>query len=40
MKKTKIYAAKEDPSFMVFCLDENDNEASFFGEPLAPNARQ
>ena len=31
---------KEDPSFMVFCLDENDNEASFFGEPLSPNARQ
>ncbi len=24
---------KEDPSFMVFCLDENDAEASFFGQP-------
>ena len=24
---------KEDPSFMVFCLDENDAEASYFGEP-------
>lgn len=23
----------EDPSFMVFCLDENDAEASYFGEP-------
>ena len=25
----------EDPGFMVFRLDENDNEASFFGEPLS-----
>ena len=24
-----------DPGFMVFRLDENDNEASFFGEPLS-----
>ena len=27
----------EDPGFMVFRLDENDNEASFFGEPLSPS---
>lgn len=26
----------ENPGFMVFRLDENDAEASFFGEPLKP----
>ena len=25
---------EESPEFMVFCLDENDNEASYYGQPI------
>ena len=30
----------EDPGFMVFCLDENDAEASYFGEPQSAAPRR